>query len=58
MESMSFDPETATDPVAPPAEPVAASVMASIDMELLTELVYQRWLDELRLERERGAAAW
>jgi hypothetical protein len=27
----------------------------AVDLDLLTELVYQRWLDEVRRERERGA---
>jgi hypothetical protein len=29
----------------------------AVDLDLLTELVYQRWLDEVRRERERGAWA-
>jgi len=31
-----------------------ASIVQAIDLDLLCELVYQRWLDELRRERERG----
>jgi hypothetical protein len=29
--------------------------MAGIDLEELVERVYRRWLEELRIERERGA---
>lgn len=29
----------------------------AVDLDLLTELVYQRCLDELRRERERGGSA-
>ena len=47
------DTEPRTAAPSQPANPEASSTPA-IDLDLLCELVYQRWLDELRHERERG----
>jgi hypothetical protein len=51
---MAEDAAAATTPVdAAPGQPAAAD---EVDLDALAERVYQRLLDELRLERER--ASW
>jgi len=48
----------------PPAETPVAGVesapapLGGIDLDELAERVYQRWLDELRRERERSGTRW
>ena len=36
----------------------APTALGGIDLDELAERVYQRWLDELRLERERSGTQW
>jgi hypothetical protein len=49
-------PETEPRTAATTSDPADrdANSTPAIDLDLLCELVYQRWLDELRRERERG----
>jgi hypothetical protein len=54
----SGSPSPAPSGESPAADDNAPSALGGIDLDELAERVYQRWVDELRRERERSGTRW